>query len=63
MVQIPHDNSAWHIKLADLLVALSQRPSPSDEVRTVQEDPELILWADLPNYTPEFRVPGSMLPA
>lgn len=53
MGQIPHENAAWHTKLAEILIGLLQRPSPSDEVRTVGEPPR-ILWADLPYYDPEF---------
>lgn len=54
MVQIPHDNAAWHTRLAEILIGLSERPSPSDEVRMVTEPPGSILWADLPYYSPEF---------
>ena len=48
MVQIPHENSAWHTKLAGILIGLSERPSPSNEVRTVGKALNNILWADLP---------------
>jgi hypothetical protein len=54
MVQMPHDNTAWHTRLAEILIGLSERPSPSDEVRMVTEPPGSILWADLPYYSPDF---------
>lgn len=53
MVQIPRENSAWHTKLAEILIALSQRPSPPNEVRTVAEPRNNMLWADLHYYVPE----------
>ncbi len=54
MVQIHHENSAWHTKLAGILIGLSERPSPSHEARTVGKALNNILWADLPYYAPEF---------
>lgn len=55
MIQIPHENSAWHTKLAEILIALSERPSPSNEIRTVGSSLNNIFWADMPYYAPEFR--------
>ena len=55
VVQIPHENSAWHTKLADIFIGLSQRPPPSDKVRIVGEALNNTLWADLPYYAPEFQ--------
>ena len=54
MVQIPPENAAWHTKLAEILIGLSERRSPSQEVRTVGEALNNVLWADLPYYAPEF---------
>lgn len=55
MVQIPHENSAGHIKLAEILMGLSERPSPSDEARIMETELNGRLWVDLPDYEPEPR--------
>ena len=50
-----HDHT-WHYKLADILVALSQRPSPpGEDARMIGESLNNVLWADLPLYKPEFK--------
>ncbi len=53
MVQIPYENSAWHTRLAEILKALSERPSPSNKLRTMETSLNSTLWADLPYYAPE----------
>lgn len=51
--QIPYDHQA-HVKLAQLIVGLKNRPSPTHNKRKF-DDMQHVLWADLPYWRPKCR--------